>query len=83
MTRLSRKPNRPLRFLPCRDDDNGVNLRMAVDALPETRSAKIIRRAIRAPALGMDPGDLSGAENPDAVNQIRRLVFAQETPVDA
>ncbi len=36
-----------------------------VDALPKTRSAKILRRAIRAAALGTDPGDLSGgAENP-------------------
>ena len=39
-----------------------------VDALPKTRSAKIMRRAIRAAALGIDPGDLSGAENPDAVD---------------
>jgi acetyl-CoA synthetase len=54
-----------------------------VAALPKTRSAKIMRRAIRAAALGMDPGDLTGAENPDAVDQIRRLVFGQETPVDA
>jgi acetyl-CoA synthetase len=45
-----------------------------VNALPKTRSAKIMRRAIRAAALGIDPGDLSGAENPDAVTEIRRLV---------
>ena len=30
--------------------------------LPKTRSAKIMRRAIRAAALGLDPGNLSGAE---------------------
>ncbi|WP_179473902.1 AMP-binding protein [Mycolicibacterium vinylchloridicum] len=47
-----------------------------VDALPKTRSAKIMRRAIRAAALGTDPGDLSGAENPDAVNAIRDVVVA-------
>jgi acetyl-CoA synthetase len=48
-----------------------------VNALPKTRSAKIMRRAIRAAALGIDPGDLSGAENPDAVGEIRRLVADQ------
>ncbi|HXG75743.1 MAG TPA: AMP-binding protein [Gaiellaceae bacterium] len=30
-----------------------------VPALPKTRSAKIVRRAVRARALGLDPGDLS------------------------
>jgi acetyl-CoA synthetase len=53
-----------------------------VSALPKTRSAKIMRRAIRAAALGIDPGDLSGAENPDAVGEIRRLVADQTTPLD-
>jgi acetyl-CoA synthetase len=42
-----------------------------VSQLPKTRSAKILRRAVRAAALGIDPGDLSGAENPDAVAEIR------------
>jgi acetyl-CoA synthetase len=37
---------------------------------------------MRDAALGIDPGDLSGAENPDAVNEIRRLVSDRETPVD-
>lgn len=41
-----------------------------VEQLPKTRSAKILRRAIRAAVLGQDPGDLSGAENPQAVDQI-------------
>ena len=53
-----------------------------VDALPKTRSAKIMRRAIRAAALGIDPGDLSGAENPNAVTEIRRLVADQAAPLD-
>ncbi|MGN6799660.1 MAG: AMP-binding protein, partial [Gaiellaceae bacterium] len=35
-----------------------------VDALPKTRSAKIVRRAVKAKALGTDPGDLSSLENP-------------------
>ena len=54
-----------------------------VAALPKTRSAKIMRRAIRAAALGIDPGDLSGAENPDAVEAIRRIVGDSVSPVDA
>ena len=41
-----------------------------VDALPKTRSAKIVRRAVRATALGEDPGDLSSVENPDALAAI-------------
>jgi acetyl-CoA synthetase len=45
-----------------------------VDALPKTRSAKILRRAIRAAAVGEDPGDLSGAENPGALELIRAAV---------
>jgi acetyl-CoA synthetase len=45
-----------------------------VSQLPKTRSAKILRRAVRAAVLGSDPGDLSGAENPEAVEQIRELV---------
>ncbi|HZQ15633.1 MAG TPA: AMP-binding protein [Gaiellaceae bacterium] len=41
-----------------------------VDALPRTRSAKIVRRAVRAKALGTDPGDLSSLENPEALDAI-------------
>ena len=47
-----------------------------VPALPKTRSAKIVRRAVRAAALGKDPGDLSSVENPEALDEIGRLVFA-------
>jgi acetyl-CoA synthetase len=42
-----------------------------VEALPKTRSAKILRRAVRAVAVGEDPGDLSSAENPRALEAIR------------
>jgi acetyl-CoA synthetase len=42
-----------------------------VDELPKTRSAKILRRAIRATVLGQDPGDLSSLENPSAIEKIR------------
>ncbi|HVS28613.1 MAG TPA: AMP-binding protein [Solirubrobacteraceae bacterium] len=47
-----------------------------VEALPKTRSAKILRRAVRAAAIGEDPGDLSSAENPQAVSAIRAAVEA-------
>ena len=43
-----------------------------VDELPKTRSAKILRRAVRATALGEDPGDLSSLENPTAIEGIRK-----------
>ena len=45
-----------------------------VPSLPKTRSAKIVRRAVRAAALGTDPGDLSAVENPDALAQIARAI---------
>jgi acetyl-CoA synthetase len=41
-----------------------------VGALPKTRSAKIVRRAVRAKALGEDPGDLSSLENPESLDEI-------------
>jgi acetyl-CoA synthetase len=45
-----------------------------VPALPKTRSAKIVRRAVRAAALGEDPGDLSSVENPEAIQDLARSV---------
>jgi len=47
---------------------------VVVDQLPKTRSAKIVRRAIRATALGQDPGDLSSLENPEALEAIKASV---------
>jgi len=38
--------------------------------LPKTRSAKIMRRVIRATYLGKEPGDLSSLENPAAVKAV-------------
>jgi acetyl-CoA synthetase len=38
--------------------------------LPKTRSAKIMRRVIRATYLGKEPGDLSSLENPVALKAI-------------
>jgi acetyl-CoA synthetase len=45
-----------------------------VSALPKTRSAKIVRRAVRAQVLGRDPGDLSSLENPEALEEIARAL---------
>jgi acetyl-CoA synthetase len=42
--------------------------------LPKTRSAKIMRRVIRATYLGREPGDLSSLENPDAVKAVTEAV---------
>ncbi|HEY2195128.1 MAG TPA: AMP-binding protein [Actinomycetospora sp.] len=50
-----------------------------VAELPKTRSAKIMRRAVRAAALGEEPGDMSGAENPGALEVIRAAVGSAET----
>jgi len=47
-----------------------------VSALPKTRSAKIVRRAVRATAIGEDPGDLSSLENPEALEEIASLARA-------
>jgi acetyl-CoA synthetase len=45
-----------------------------VPSLPKTRNAKILRRAVRAVASGLDPGDLSSLENPEALDAIRAAV---------
>jgi acetyl-CoA synthetase len=45
-----------------------------VEELPKTRSAKILRRAIRAKVLGEDPGDLSSLENPSALQAIEKAL---------
>jgi acetyl-CoA synthetase len=44
------------------------------DELPKTRSAKIVRRAVRAVAIGEDPGDLSSLENPRSLDGIRERI---------
>jgi acetyl-CoA synthetase len=41
--------------------------------LPRTRSAKLVRRAVKALALGRDPGDLSSLENPESLDNITAL----------
>lgn len=41
-----------------------------VPALPKTRSAKIVRRSVRALIVGDDPGDLSSLEDPAVLRAI-------------
>jgi acetyl-CoA synthetase len=43
-------------------------------ALPKTRSAKVLRRLIRAVVSGSPPGDLSGLEDPAAVDAITAAI---------
>jgi len=41
-----------------------------VGALPKTRSAKIVRGAIKRKYLGQPLGDVSSVENPEALDEI-------------
>ncbi len=43
-----------------------------VSDLPRTRSAKIMRRVVKALVVGSDPGDLTSLENPESLEEIRR-----------
>ena len=43
-------------------------------ALPKTRSAKVLRRAIRSVVTGAEPGDLSGLEDPAALDAIAAAI---------
>ncbi len=45
-----------------------------VNALPKTRSGKLLRRAIQAVCEGRDPGDLTTMEDPAALIQIKDLL---------
>src|SRR5262249_39548809 len=47
-----------------------------VAALPKTRSAKIVRRAVRAKAMGTVPGDLSWVETPEVLDEIEAAARA-------
>ncbi len=42
-----------------------------VSDLPRTRSAKIMRRVVKALVVGSDPGDLTSLENPESLEEIR------------
>jgi acetyl-CoA synthetase len=41
-------------------------------ALPKTRNAKVVRRAIRAVVTDRDPGDLSSLEDPATIDAVRQ-----------
>ena len=60
------------------DQDLGAVARPArvffVNALPKTRSGKLLRRAVQAVWEGRDPGDLTTMEDPAALQQVRDLV---------
>ena len=45
----------------------------AVPVLPKTRSGKVMRRAIRAAWLGLDPGDVSSLDDPATLEAIRAV----------
>ena len=48
-----------------------------VSALPRTRNQKIMRRLVRAVLADSPPGDLSSLVNPDAVDELRRVLGEQ------
>ena len=53
-----------------------------VNALPKTRSGKLLRRAVQAICEGRDPGDLTTIEDPGALEQVRAaLASGRSTPV--
>ena len=43
-----------------------------VKDVPKTRSGKIMRRIVRAKAIGEPPGDISTLRNPEAVEELER-----------
>jgi len=45
-----------------------------VQAIPQTRNAKVMRRVIKSAYLGQNPGDLSALVNPEAVAEIKRAM---------
>lgn len=50
---------------------------IVVPDLPRTRTAKTVRRAIRAIALGEDPGDLSTVDNPQVLQDFPRIAGSE------
>jgi propionyl-CoA synthetase len=45
-----------------------------VNALPKTRSGKLLRRSLQALAEDRDPGDLSTLDDPGALEDARRAI---------
>jgi propionyl-CoA synthetase len=48
-----------------------------VEALPKTRSGKIVRRALQAIAEYRDPGDISTMEDKNVLLQIQDVIAQQ------
>jgi acetyl-CoA synthetase len=74
------EPDEELRaeLVACVVDALGPSFRPAqirfTSALPKTRSAKVLRRLIRSVVSGAPPGDLSGLEDPAAVDAITAAI---------
>ncbi len=49
-----------------------------VNALPKTRSGKLLRRSLQALAQGADPGDLSTLDDPNALEEVKRALEASK-----
>ncbi|QCO68189.1 propionate--CoA ligase [Luteimonas yindakuii] len=49
-----------------------------VNALPKTRSGKLLRRSLQALAQGQDPGDLSTLDDPGALDEVRRALAGSD-----
>ena len=45
-----------------------------VNALPKTRSGKLVRRSLLALTQQTDPGDLSTLDDPNALEEIKRAL---------
>ncbi|KAF1709407.1 propionate--CoA ligase [Pseudoxanthomonas kalamensis DSM 18571] len=45
-----------------------------VNALPKTRSGKLLRRSLQALAQGADPGDLSTLDDPGALEEVKQAL---------
>ncbi|GHH50095.1 MULTISPECIES: propionate--CoA ligase [Gammaproteobacteria] len=50
-----------------------------VNALPKTRSGKLLRRSLQALAEDRDPGDLSTLDDPGALEEVRRALAQRAT----
>ena len=46
-----------------------------VNALPKTRSGKLLRRSLQALAQGSDPGDLSTLDDPNALEEVKKALL--------
>jgi acetyl-CoA synthetase len=52
-----------------------------VNALPKTRSGKIMRRVLKAVTLDVDPGDISTIEDEGSVEDAREAWAAMKSEV--